>query len=164
MWLVKSTVCLVNQINFFTITNFPNWFGGWMLRLQVIRSLAAVMPPPLCRHLWTRAGQLGSHTSSSNSTSMLLCLSLGTVDWPSILQAPTQWSQEPSPHSQPRCIRWARYSFLNILDKPFPNYLNCVQGVTKPLSTCLGQVSCCVGQAGLPDNLPARQVKLIPRI
>ena len=30
----------------------------------------------------------------------------------------------------------------------------------KKLSACPGQVSSCVGQAGLPGNLPAKQVKL----
>ena len=43
--------------------------------------------------------------------------------------------------------------------------LSCwIQGTMKLLSACLGQVSSCAGQAGLPDNLPTRQVKLIPRI
>ena len=38
------------------------------------------------------------------------------------------------------------------------------QGATKPLSACLEQVSSSAGQAGLPDNLPARQVTLNPRL
>ena len=39
-----------------------------------------------------------------------------------------------------------------------------IQGATKPVSACPGQVSFCAGQAGLPGNLPTGQVKLIPRL
>ena len=62
------------------------------------------------------------------------------------------------------CAPWEPCVPWNNFHKSQPNVLSIslTQGATKPLSACPEQVSSCVGQAGLLDNFPAGQVKLIP--
>ena len=54
-------------------------------------------------------------------------------------------------------------SLWDLLPWPTCPHIQTYQGMTKPLSTCLGKVNTCAGQAHLPGNLPTGQVKLSPK-